>query len=93
MPQSQGHLAAVVDECVHGFPDGQDGGFTALHLGLKVVLKVRAHHEVVVPPFVHSDLGLGLDHCVDPSHYKHTQDTLTLSKVHHQSQQQQQKDR
>lgn len=59
------HLAAVVDEWVHGLPDGRVRWLAALHLGLEVVFEVRPHHVVVLPPFICCDLCLGLNHCVD----------------------------
>lgn len=62
------YLAAVVDEGVHGSPDGRVGNLTLLHLGFEVVLVVGPHHDVVVPPLIHCHLGFGLDHRVDPSH-------------------------
>lgn len=65
------HLAAVVDEGVHGLADGSVGGLTALHLRFEVVLKVRPHHVIVFPPFVHRDLGLGLNDSVDPPNCGH----------------------
>lgn len=67
------HLAAVVDEGIHGLPDSRIWWLTALHLSLEVVLEVRPHHVVVVSPFIHSDLSLGLDDCVDSPNYNDTQ--------------------
>jgi len=76
------HLAAVVDESVHGLPDGGVRRLALLHLGLKVVLGVGPHHVVVLPPFVHRDLGFGLDHCVDSSNCSCTcQDRTALKSV------------
>lgn len=66
------HLTPIVDEGFHGLFDGRVWGLTALHLGLKVVFKVRPHHEVVLPPFIHCDLGFGLYHCVDSSNCRLT---------------------
>lgn len=61
------HLTAVVEECVHGLPDGLVWGLAGFDLGLEVVVEVGPHHEVVLAPLVHSDLGFSLNHGVDAS--------------------------
>lgn len=61
------HLAAIVDKSVHCLSDGRVWWLTALHLGFVVVFEVGSHHEEVLPPFVHRNLGFSLNHCVDSS--------------------------
>lgn len=72
------HLTAIVDKSVHCLSDGGVWWLAALHLGFVVVLKVRPHHEEVLPPFIHRNLGFSLNHRVDSSNCGFTRNESTM---------------
>lgn len=47
------------------------GGLDQLHLSAHVALHVRAHQEIVLPPFLRGQTGFGLDDGVDASNFTH----------------------
>lgn len=61
------YLAAAGVHLVNGSLHSGVGGLDELHLGAHVALHVRAHQEVVLPPFLGGEPSFGLDDGVDPS--------------------------